>query len=91
LIFLLFEVELVFLFPWATVFADKELIQQTNRAWGWFSMMEMVVFILVLALGLAYAWVHGFLDWVKSAPRKPSYKSPVPPELYQQINERYNR
>src|SRR5215510_10849603 len=41
LIFLLFEVEIVFLFPWATVFANKKLIQETNGAWGWFSLIEM--------------------------------------------------
>src|SRR5882672_1992911 len=65
LIFILFEVELVFLFPWATVFSRKELIDETNGLWGWFSFAEMVIFILVLALGLAYAWVNGLLDWVK--------------------------
>ena len=53
LIFLLFEVEIVFLFPWATIFAKKELIQQTNGAWGWFSLLEMLLFIGILALGLA--------------------------------------
>lgn len=91
LIFLLFEIELVFLFPWATIFANKELIRQTNGQWGWFSMIEMVIFILVLAVGLAYAWVNGFLDWVKSEPKKPEFKSPVPKELYTKINERYSK
>src|SRR5687767_10020783 len=65
LIFLLFEVEIVFLFPWSTIFANKELIKETNGVWGWFSLFEMLVFIIVLALGLAYAWVNGHLDWVK--------------------------
>src|SRR6187431_968790 len=49
LIFLLFEVEIVFLFPWSTVFANKQLIKETNGLWGWFSLFEMIVFILVLA------------------------------------------
>jgi NADH-quinone oxidoreductase subunit A len=89
LIFLLFEVEIVFLFPWSTVFAKKELIEQTNGAWGWFSMLEMSVFILVLALGLAYAWVNGFLDWVKPNPRPTEIGSPVPKDLYMKINARY--
>src|SRR5687768_5632341 len=53
LIFLLFEVEIVFLFPWATIFANKEMIEQTDGQWGWFALIEAVIFILVLALGLA--------------------------------------
>jgi NADH-quinone oxidoreductase subunit A len=89
LIFLLFEVEIVFLFPWATVFAKKELIEQTNGAWGWFSMLEMLVFVLILVVGLAYAWANGFLDWVKPNPAPTEINSPVPPELYQQLNQKY--
>jgi NADH-quinone oxidoreductase subunit A len=90
LIFLLFEVEIVFLFPWATVFAKKELIDQTNGVWGWFAMLEMLVFILILAVGLAYAWVNGFLDWVKPNPAPTEINSPVPKELYQQLNRKYS-
>lgn len=91
LIFLLFEVEIVFLFPWSTVFAKKELITQTNGAWGWFSLLEMFLFILILALGLAYAWVNGFLDWVKPNPKPAEVNSPVPKELYERVNEKYAR
>lgn len=91
LIFLLFEVEIVFLFPWATVFARKELIEQTHGAWGWFSLIEMIIFIAILALGLAYAWVNGHLDWIKPDPKPTRIKSPVPPELYKKINEQYKR
>lgn len=89
LIFLLFEVELVFLFPWATVFAKKELVAETQGQWGWFALIEMLLFVLILGLGLAYAWVNGFLDWVKPAPKPTAVNSPVPPALYQQVNERY--
>lgn len=89
LIFILFEVEIVFLFPWATVFANKELIEQTDGLWGWFSLIEMIIFVLVLALGLAYAWVNGLLDWVKPAPKKEDIESVVPKELYDNINKKY--
>ena len=89
LIFLLFEVEIVFLFPWSTVFANKELIRETSGAWGWFSLIEMVVFILVLALGLAYAWKNGHLDWVKPNPKPTEFSSPVPKSHYDALNEKY--
>lgn len=89
LIFLLFEVEIVFLFPWSTIFANKKLQAATNGAWGWFSMTEMLVFIGVLALGLAYAWVNGHLDWIKPHPEPTDFKSQVPKSLYDNINEKY--
>ena len=89
LIFILFEVELVFLFPWATIFARKELMEETNGLWGWFSFAEMLIFIFVLALGLAYAWVNGLLDWVKPEQRPTDFKSSVPKELYDKVNEKY--
>ena len=53
-LFVIFDVESVFLFPWAVVFTDF------GRAAFW----EMVVFIGVLALGLFYAFRKGVLKWV---------------------------
>ena len=55
LIFIIFDVEVVFLFPWAVVY--KEL--------GLFAFIEMLIFIGVLAIGLAYVWIKGDLEWVK--------------------------
>ncbi|HEY0655212.1 MAG TPA: NADH-quinone oxidoreductase subunit A [Chryseosolibacter sp.] len=89
LIFLLFEVEIVLLFPWSVVFADKKLIEETNGTWGWVALVEAVIFILVLAIGLAYAWVNGFLDWIKPDPKPTHFSSPVPKSLYEKINERF--
>jgi NADH-quinone oxidoreductase subunit A len=89
LIFILFEVEIIFLFPWATVFSRKELIAETNGLWGWFSFIEMILFILILALGLAYAWANGFLDWVKPTPKPEDIPSVVPKELYSNVNNKY--
>lgn len=89
LIFLLFEIEIVLLFPWATVFVNKDLMQETNGTWGWFAVLEAVIFIVVLALGLAYAWVNGHLDWIKPDPKPTSYHSPVPKHFYQKINEQF--
>jgi len=89
LIFVLFDVELVFLFPWATVFGQSALNAETNGLWGWFTLAEAFIFVGVLALGLAYAWAKGYLDWEKPQPEIPVIDSPVPPELYQRVNERY--
>lgn len=89
LIFLLFEVEIIFLFPWSTVYARKELVAETQGRWGWFTMTEMLVFIAVLAIGLAYAWVHGYLEWVRPTPKPTHHHSKVPRALYDKINEKY--
>jgi NADH-quinone oxidoreductase subunit A len=89
LLFLLFEVEILFLFPWAVVFGRKDLIAATNGTWGWFALVEMFLFVGILLLGLAYAWAKGYLDWVKAEPKVRKLNSPVPESLYQAINQKY--
>ncbi len=89
LIFLLFEVEIIFLFPWAVVFGNEELIAATDGAWAWFTFVEMFIFLGILFLGLVYAWKKGFLDWPLGAQRNRSFSSPVPPSMYEAINKKY--
>lgn len=89
LIFILFEVELVFLFPWSTIFVRRELLEETSGLWGWFTLIEMIIFILVLAIGLAYAWVNGLLDWVRPQQKPTDYRSVVPKAFYEKVNEKY--
>ncbi|MCL4165915.1 UNVERIFIED_CONTAM: hypothetical protein GTU68_014194 [Idotea baltica] len=79
IIFLLFEVELVLLFPWATVFGS----------WAWYAIGEMFVFIFLLTLGLVYAWREGHLDWIKSSVIKSDFEAKVPMSAYESINEKY--
>ena len=90
LIFILFETELVFLFPWAIVFGDKTLINETGGLWGKFAFAEMTIFILLLALGLAYVWAKGFLEWDKPKIVIKKFDSKVPNNLYTQINQKYS-
>lgn len=90
LIFVLFETELVFLFPWAVVFGNEEMIAETNGLWGKFAFVEMAIFILILALGLAYVWAKGFLEWERPSTKQPDFKSNVPDNLYQNINQKYS-
>ena len=54
LIFVLFDIETVFLYPWAVSY----------RSLGFFALIEMSVFLIVLFAGLAYAWAKGVLRWV---------------------------
>lgn len=53
LVFLAFDVEVVFLFPWAVKF----------NALGLFAFVEMLIFITILVIGLWYAWKEGALEW----------------------------
>ena len=54
LIFAIFDIEAVFLYPWAIIF----------KSLGVFGFVEMMIFIAILVLGLAYAWAKGVLSWV---------------------------
>ena len=89
LMFLLFDVEIVFLFPWATVFGDVELIRATDGVWGWISIIEAFVFVLILLLGLVYAWVKGYLEWDKPEMKPTTFKGNVTDDLYTKINDKY--
>ena len=87
LIFLLFEVEILYLFPWAVIFGDKALIESTGWAWARFALVEMFIFIAILALGLVYAWRKGFLDWVKPVQKIREFESKIPAEAYKHLKE----
>ncbi|RFM24443.1 MAG: NADH-quinone oxidoreductase subunit A [Candidatus Thermochlorobacter aerophilum] len=73
LIFIIFDVELLFLFPWATVFKDV----------GTLALIEALIFVGILAVGLAYAWVKGDLEWVvpqPHVPQMPTKRFEMPPK-----------
>lgn len=53
LLFILFDVEIIFMFPWAVDF----------KVLGWFGFIEMILFIVLLAIGFIYAWKKGALEW----------------------------
>lgn len=53
LLFILFDVEVVFMFPWAVDF----------KYLGWFGFIEMIGFIVLLTIGFIYAWKKGALEW----------------------------
>jgi NADH-quinone oxidoreductase subunit A len=55
MVFLLFDIEVLFMYPWAIVLRDL----------GWVALLEMAIFSVVLLVGLAYIWRRGVLDWNK--------------------------
>ncbi len=54
LIFVIFDIEVVFLYPWAVAY----------NALGLYALVEMVIFLGILVMALAYAWRKGMLEWV---------------------------
>jgi NADH-quinone oxidoreductase subunit A len=53
LLFIVFDIEAVFLFPWAVLFTEL----------GWAGYVEMLLFVATLLVGLAYVWKKGVIDW----------------------------
>ncbi len=53
MLFIIFDIEAVFLFPWAVIFQEL----------GIFGFVEMMIFIAILTLGLVYVWKKGALEW----------------------------
>ena len=63
LVFVIFDVELAFVYPVVTVFRDW-----IRNGQGGFALAEMLLFIGILSLGLVYVWVKRDLEWVKQLP-----------------------
>lgn len=55
LIFILFDIEAIFLYPWALVYHDLKV----------FGFVEMLLYIVILLVGYIYLWKKGALDWTK--------------------------
>jgi len=53
ILFILFDLEIAFLVPWATVFDEL----------GWYGFIVMVVFLGILVVGFVYEWMKGALEW----------------------------
>ncbi|OGU33803.1 MAG: NADH-quinone oxidoreductase subunit A [Ignavibacteria bacterium GWB2_35_6b] len=80
LIFLIFDVEVVLLFPWALIYKD----------FGFYGFAVGIIFLLVLTLGMAYEWRKGDLEWARPQPKAPVLdellkKKPVTAEKKEEI------
>jgi NADH-quinone oxidoreductase subunit A len=62
MVFILFDVEAIFLYPWAYIYRD--MLSATGAA-HWYGFVEMMVYIAVLLVGYIYLWKKGALDWHK--------------------------
>ena len=67
ILFLMFDVETVFLFPWAVVVQDL----------GVYGLFSILFFLVILVLGLAYAWKKGALEMVLSVPQEKRFSEKV--------------
>ena len=59
ILFILFDLEIAFLFPWATIFKDIVATESIKL----FGFIEMLIFVTILVIGYIYAWAKGALEW----------------------------
>ena len=72
ILFVIFDVEIIFLFAWASVFRDL----------GWFGVGSVAVFTLLIAETLGYVWKRGALDW--NQPRRARYRVDAEPSVVEE-------
>ena len=72
LVFVIFDVELAFVYPVVTVFRDW-----IRNGQGGFALAEIALFIGILAVGLVYVWVKGDLEWLKRLPTEVQPAAPT--------------
>lgn len=93
LIFLLFEIETILLFPWALVWAEKSITPLADTSWSLYMAILGTLFILVLGLGLIYVlskWKYIRIDSTSTTQYPHSHPvGPVPLAYYEKINAYY--
>jgi NADH-quinone oxidoreductase subunit A len=72
LVFVIFDVELAFVYPVVTVYRDW-----IRNGQGGFALAEIALFIGILAVGLVYVWVKGDLEWLKRLPAEAEPAAPA--------------
>jgi NADH-quinone oxidoreductase subunit A len=70
MLFIIFDIETIFLFPWAITF----------REMGLFGLFEMALFIVLVFVAYAYVWRKGGLDWAEEPRTAPAGSTPADPE-----------
>ncbi len=81
LFFIIFDVEVIFLYPWAVVFKQLYPIEGLGVLVLW----EMVIFLAILTVGLAYVWIKGDLNWVKKLVERPELENSHPAAQQEEV------
>ncbi len=76
LIFIIFDVEIAFIYPVATVF--KRWVAQGA---GWFAFVEIFIFVAILLIGLLYVWIKGDLEWIRTIRSDPRGATNISSEI----------
>ena len=63
MLFILFDIEAVFLLPWAVIFKAMSRVTINGQSGRSFVFFEMMIFIAVLLVGYVYVWIKGLFDW----------------------------
>lgn len=63
ILFLVFDVELLFLYPWAVLAFSGAGDQTWRQVFGWIVFLEILVFLATLTIGYVYAWKKGVFQW----------------------------
>lgn len=71
LVFIIFEVDIALTFPVVAVYASW-----IGKGMGWIAFVELLLFTVVLLVGLAWAWAHGDLEWIKKLSQAPRATNP---------------
>ena len=80
---------LVFLFPTATLLRNKELADAAPD-FPLYAVVEILLFVGILVLGLAFAWVKGYLNWEKPESSAEKLNIPIPDRVYDNIRTKHS-
>ena len=67
LVFVIFDVEIAFMYPVTAVFKDL-----TQGGWGLMAFVEIAIFVLILTVAFVYTWSEGGLDWIREQVKRPT-------------------
>lgn len=88
LIFIIFDVEILLLFPWASAF-NSVILKSFTEKWTSFAFWEVTVFLFFLLPGLLYIIKNKDIDWIKPKPSINVIQTKIPAELYQSYNKKH--
>jgi len=63
MLFIIFDIEVVFMYPWASYFFSDKVLKGASKGFATFGLVEMVIFVAILLIGYVYAWKKGALTW----------------------------